>query len=99
MSKEIIEKSINDKLNVPKSHSKREGCVCLLGNDIGMYNTCMHLCKYCYANSNSGLVKENIKKHNPNSPFLIGGNEEGDKITEANQKSWKTNKNEQISLI
>ena len=99
MSKEIIEKAINNKLNVPKSHSKREGCTCLLGNDIGMYNTCMHLCKYCYANANSGLVKENIKKHNPNSPFLIGELEAEDKITEANQKSWKTNKSEQISLI
>ena len=99
MSKEIVEKAIENKLNAPKSHSKREGCACLLGNDIGMYNTCMHLCKYCYANANSGLVKENIKKHNPNSPFLIGKLEAEDKITEAKQKSWKTNKNEQISLI
>ena len=43
---------------------------------------------YCYANSNKGLVIENIKKHNENSPFLIGNNEIGDKITEAKQKSW-----------
>ena len=33
-------------------------------------------------------MKENIKKHNPSSPFLIGEIEEGDKITEVNQKSW-----------
>ena len=29
---------------------------CLMGNDVGAYNSCMHLCKYCYANANQGLV-------------------------------------------
>ena len=99
MSKEIVEKAIENKLIAPKNNSKREGCACLLGNDIGAYNTCGHLCKYCYANANTGLVRENMKKHIPTSPFLIGGNEEGDKIHDAKQKSWKTNKSEQISLI
>ena len=51
-----------------------------------MYNTCGHLCKYCYANANAALVRENMKKHNPNSPFLIGELETDDKITEAKQK-------------
>ncbi len=98
MSKKIIEKAIENKLNPPKSHSKREGCTCLLGNDIGAYNTCGHLCKYCYANANVTLVRENMKKHNPNSPFLIGNLEAGDKITEANQKSW-LDTNSQMSLF
>ena len=98
MSKKIIEKAIKNKLNAPKNNSKRNGCNCLLGNDIGMYNTCMHLCKYCYANANSGLVKENIKKHNPNSPFLIGELEAEDKITEAKQKSW-INIDNQITFL
>lgn len=65
------------------------------GKDIVAYNTCGHLCKYCYANANKGLVI----KHNEKSPFLIGGNENGDKITEARQRSWIVNKNEQISFI
>ena len=38
----------------------------------GTYNSCMHLCKYCYANANHNLVKTNYQKHNPFSPFLIG---------------------------
>lgn len=88
MSKEIVEKAIGNKLNAPKNGSKREGCNCLMGNDIGAYNTCMHLCRYCYANYNEELVKENVKKHNPESPFLIGDLEPDDKITEAKQKSW-----------
>ena len=69
MSQEIVEKAISNKLNVPKQNSKRQGCKCVLGNDIGEYNTCSHLCKYCYANANSGLVRENMKKHIPTSPF------------------------------
>lgn len=99
MSQEIIEKSINSSLNPPKIKNLREDCNCLMGNDIGAYNTCGHLCKYCYANANKGLVLENMKKHNEKSPFLIGGNEDGDKIHDAKQKSWILNKNEQISLI
>ena len=87
MSKEIVEKAIGNRLNAPKNNSKRMECNCLMGNDIGAYNTSMHLCKYCYANANERLVRENVSKHNPNSPFLIGAREADDKITEANQKS------------
>lgn len=99
MSQEIIEKSINSSLNPPKRKNLREDCNCLMGNDIGAYNTCGHLCKYCYANANKGLVTQNMKKHNEKSPFLIGGNEDGDNITEAKQKSWIVSKSEQISFI
>ena len=58
------------------------------GVDIGAYDTCGHLCKYCYANADVNLVKENRKKHNPKSPFLIGESMPGDVIHEAEQKSW-----------
>ena len=69
-----------------------------MGNDIGAYNSCMHLCKYCYANFNKTLVQENYKFHNPNSPFLIGESIPVDKITEAKQKNWII-MDGQISLI
>ena len=98
MSQEIVEKAIHNKLNVKKRKSQRTACNCVLGNDIGAYNTCAHLCKYCYANANASLVRENIKKHIPTSPFLIGKEEPGDKITEAKQESW-LDLNDQISLI
>ncbi len=62
--------------------------VMVLGVDIGAYDTCGHLCKYCYANTNADLVKENMRKHDPESPFLLGGNMPGDVIHEAKQKSW-----------
>ncbi len=98
MSQEIVEKSIGEKLKPPKRKNLRESCNCLMGNDIGAYNSCGNLCKYCYANSNKVLVKENMKKHIETSPFLIGKGEEGDKITEAKQKSWIID-DSQISFI
>ncbi len=98
MSQEIVEKAINNTLHPPKRKNIRQECNCLMGNDIGAYNTCGHLCKYCYANANKQFVIENMKKHDNNSPFLIGRSELGDKITEAKQKSWRI-ENEQISFI
>ena len=99
MSQEIVEKAIHNKLKINKKTNQRQTCNCVLGNDIGEYNTCPHLCKYCYANSNAGLVRENIKKHIPTSPFLIGESEPDDKITEAKQKSWlQTDEYEQIKM-
>ena len=98
MSQEIVEKAINNTLQPPKRKNLRQECNCLMGNDIGAYNTCEHLCKYCYANANKQFVIENMKKHDDNSPFLIGRSEPGDKITEAKQKSWKI-ENEQIRFI
>lgn len=74
-------------------------CNCLMGNDIGTYNSCMHLCKYCYANFNKTLVQDNFKKHNPNSPFLIGEAMKEDKVSEAKQKSWKIRSEAQIALF
>lgn len=98
MSQEIVEKSIGESLKPPKKKNIREGCNCLLGNDIGAYDSCGHLCKYCYANTNERLVKENMKKHIETSPFLIGKEEKEDKVTNAKQKSWIID-DRQISFI
>ena len=82
--------ALHSRLEVPKrKKNQRNGeCACLLGTDIGAYDTCGHLCKYCYANVNPVLVKENMRKHNPASPFLIGGHMPGDIVREAKQESW-----------
>ena len=90
MTVHTFETALHNRLEVPKrKKNQRNGeCACLLGTDIGAYDTCGHLCKYCYANSNPSLVKENMKKHDPDSPFLIGGYVPGDVIREATQKSW-----------
>lgn len=85
---EIIEKAIQVPLNTPKRKNARAICPCLLGQDIGAYNTCGHLCSYCYANMDEQIVMNNRKRHDPNSPFLIGNVQKDDKITQARQESY-----------
>lgn len=97
-NQKLVEKSIGYKLNYPKTNNKRNKCNCLMGNDIGAYDSCGHLCKYCYANTNKNNVIQNMKKHNPASPLLIGNIKNEDKVTVANQKSYKL-KQEQITLF
>lgn len=88
VTKPVIERAIGNSLKVPQKKSTRAGCNCVLGNDIGVYNTCGHGCVYCYANYDEKTVRENIKKHNPNSSFLIGGNMDGDVLKDARQESF-----------
>ncbi len=39
---------------------QREDCGCVKCTDIGMYNTCKHYCRYCYATSNPAAAKQFI---------------------------------------
>ena len=88
MTQSVIERVIGGSLQIPKSKkSVREGCDCLLGNDIGMYNTCGHACVYCYANYDNETVKRNRRLHQVDSPFLIGGWQPEDEVKEAKQES------------
>ncbi|MBQ9251383.1 MAG: DUF1848 domain-containing protein [Clostridia bacterium] len=85
----VYEQAIGCNLKVPSKAPAREACSCYLGGDIGAYNTCGHLCRYCYANYDADTVRANRKKHDPNSPMLIGNLMPGDKVHQAEEKSWK----------
>lgn len=91
LTKATYETALDARLNMPKIKGQRNECACFFGNDIGAYDTCRHFCRYCYANSDRKAVLNNLKLHNPESPFLIGGHRIGDKITEAKQESWIDN--------
>lgn len=55
-------------------------CDCVQMVDIGVYNSCKHFCKYCYANYDEKQVNDNFQKHDPNSSLLIGTLQEDDII-------------------
>lgn len=84
----FLEEVYNIKYKNKKEGKLREGCNCLITRDIGMYNTCLNGCKYCYANKsykNAVLIN---KYHDPNSPMLIGNIKENDIIKNSEQKSY-----------
>lgn len=61
--------------------AREEGkCHCVQMVDIGVYNSCKHFCKYCYANYDEKQVQDNFINHDPNSSLLVGKLNESDII-------------------
>jgi hypothetical protein len=66
--------------NFPKWKARGGKCNCVEMVDIGEYNSCMHFCKYCYANYDENLVIDKFKRHDENSSLLVGNLTKDDEI-------------------
>jgi hypothetical protein len=67
-----IHQVFNIEVNHQKDSTQRESCGCIKSKDIGMYDTCLFGCQYCYATTSFDKARENHRQHHPESPSLIG---------------------------
>lgn len=79
ISKEIMEQLLQHSYDPPKTKSPRN-CKCLPFVDIGDYNACAHMCRYCYANYDEQQVIDRMKLHDPKSSVLLGNISDADQI-------------------
>lgn len=98
---ELIEHILGCNLIEKKLDGNRgdTGCGCMKCIDIGEYDSCTHECLYCYANINKEKAKENFKKHDKNSPRLLGSLEDIKDIEPKQRKEEDTRSLKIESLI
>ena len=90
IDKEIVEHVIGAKIDVAKDKTQRQECGCMTSVDIGQYDTCTHLCAYCYANFRPKIAEANFRRHNSEDTSLFGAIRPDAKITERKMNSLKT---------
>jgi hypothetical protein len=69
---DLIEKVFGITVTHQKDPFQRQACGCVVSKDIGMYDTCLLGCQYCYATSSFERARINYENHHPELPSLIG---------------------------
>ncbi len=54
-----------------KDKGQRKECLCVPSRDIGMYDTCIFGCKYCYAITSFKKARKNFSLHDPELPQMV----------------------------
>jgi hypothetical protein len=72
VDEDFIEQVFGKKVVNKKDPFQRKECGCVVSKDIGIYDTCLYGCQYCYATRSFELAYHRYVKHDPTSPSLIG---------------------------
>ena len=90
IDKALLERIAGVPLTLEKDKGQRPECGCAASIDIGMYDSCPHGCKYCYANHAPALLKKNLILHDPASSLLLGTIGPEDQVRDREMISCKT---------
>ena len=58
-----------------KDPGQRTACGCVVSRDVGMYDTCLFGCQYCYATRSFERARANHAAHQVESPSMLGWHE------------------------
>lgn len=56
-----------------KDPNQRAACGCVVSKDIGVNDTCLHGCRYCYATRSDAFARARWRRHDPHAPALLAG--------------------------
>jgi len=67
----LIQRVFGVRVTERKDPAQRDACGCVTSKDIGMYDTCVFGCRYCYAVSSFERAEANRDRHNSASESLL----------------------------
>ena len=68
---EILNGAYGLNLKPPRDRGQRKECGCAQSVDIGAYNSCLHGCVYCYANTSHTAACQGHARHDPRGEQLL----------------------------
>ncbi len=86
----LISRISGKPLLLRKDTNQRANCGCVASVDIGLYNTCIHDCKYCYATYSKEALVNNRQHYDKYAPMLCSKITKDDIIHERKDAESRT---------